>query len=72
MLLPWASAMTCECGPNQFASTLAASGIAAEIEALSAEQQAELLQAFAQHASQLSLNGTLRSPTSSNLAFAQR
>jgi SAM-dependent methyltransferase len=61
-----------EGGPAQFVSTLAASGIAAEIEALSAEAQAELLQAFDKHASPLCPDGTLRSPTSANLALARR
>jgi ubiquinone/menaquinone biosynthesis C-methylase UbiE len=61
-----------EGGPAQFASTLAASGIAAEVEALPTEQQAELLQAFDEHASPLCRDGTLRSTTTSNVALARR
>jgi SAM-dependent methyltransferase len=61
-----------EGGPAQFASTLAASGIATDIDALPREQHAELAQAFDERARRLSRSGTLRSPTSSNLAIARR
>lgn len=61
-----------EGGADQFASTLAASGIAAEIAALRPEQRVELLEAFRKYANQLSYHGTLRSQTSSNLAIARR
>jgi ubiquinone/menaquinone biosynthesis C-methylase UbiE len=61
-----------ERGAAQFASTLAASGIAPEIEALGPEQRLELLEAFEKHAHQLIRDGTLRSQTSSNLATAHR
>lgn len=61
-----------EGGAAQFASTLAASGIAAEIEALRPEQRVELLEAFQKHANRLTNEGTLRSQTSSNLAIARR
>jgi ubiquinone/menaquinone biosynthesis C-methylase UbiE len=61
-----------EGGATQFATTLAASGIAAEIEALRPEQRRKLSQAFEKRARQLSQDGTLRSQTSSNLATAHR
>jgi ubiquinone/menaquinone biosynthesis C-methylase UbiE len=61
-----------EGGAGQFTSTLAASGIAAEIEALPPEQKAELVQAFDERARRLSGDGTLRSPTSSHVALARR
>lgn len=61
-----------EGGASQFATTLAASGIADQIEALAPGQQTELIQAFDEHARRLSPDGTLRSPTSSNLAIARR
>jgi SAM-dependent methyltransferase len=61
-----------EGGAAQFASTLAASGIAAEIEALRPEQRLALLEAFQKNARQLSRDGTLRSHTASNLAMAHR
>jgi ubiquinone/menaquinone biosynthesis C-methylase UbiE len=61
-----------EGGAAQFATTLAASGIAAEIEALPPEQRRELSQAFEKRTSRLTRDGTLRSKTSSNLATARR
>jgi ubiquinone/menaquinone biosynthesis C-methylase UbiE len=61
-----------EGGTTQFATTLAASGIAAEIEALRPEQRRKLSQAFEKRAARLSQGGTLRSQTSSNLATARR
>jgi len=61
-----------EGGAAQFASTLAASGIAAEIDALPAEQRDELAQAFERHTRPIDDDGTLRSSTSSNLALAGR
>jgi ubiquinone/menaquinone biosynthesis C-methylase UbiE len=61
-----------EGGAAQFASTLAASGIAAEVEALRPERYRELLETFQKHARPLSRDGTLRSQTSSNLATARR
>jgi ubiquinone/menaquinone biosynthesis C-methylase UbiE len=61
-----------EGGAAQFATTLAASGIAAEIEALRPEQRRKLSQAFEKRARRLSERGTLRSQTSSNLATARR
>ena len=64
--------VTFEGGPAQFASTLAASGIAGEIGALEPEQHAELLDAYKKHARRLIKNGTLRSQTSANLATARR
>ena len=61
-----------EGGPAQFATTLAASGIAAEIEALRPEQRRKLSQAFEKRARPLNQGGTLRSQTASNLATARR
>ena len=61
-----------EGGAPQFATTLAASGIAAEIEALRPEQRRELSEAFDKRTHRLTRDGTLRSQTSSNLATARR
>jgi ubiquinone/menaquinone biosynthesis C-methylase UbiE len=61
-----------EGGDAQFASTLAASGVAAEIDALRPEHRMELLEAFRNHARPLGRDGVLRSQTSSNLATASR
>jgi ubiquinone/menaquinone biosynthesis C-methylase UbiE len=61
-----------EGGAAQFASTLAASGIAAELEALEPEQKADLVRVFAERAVPLAVDGAIHSPTVSNLAFARR
>ena len=61
-----------EGGPPQFASTLAASGIAAEVEALAPSQRDKLIRAFAAQAAPLTANGTIHSATISNLAVARR
>lgn len=61
-----------EGGAAQFASTLAASGIAADIEALAPPQRDELVETFARRAAPIVVNGGLDSPTVSNLAFAVR
>jgi ubiquinone/menaquinone biosynthesis C-methylase UbiE len=68
----WTVDVAFEGGAAQFASTLAASGIAAEIDALGPERRAELLEAFERRVRPLGGDGVLRSPTSSNLATARR
>lgn len=61
-----------EGGAAQFASTLAASGIAAEIEALGLALQAELLRSFEARTAPFTRAGTIHSDTVSNLALARR
>ena len=65
-------AVAFEGGAAQFASTLAASGIAAELEALAPEQQAELIRVFETRAAPLAVDGAIRSATVSNLVLARR
>jgi ubiquinone/menaquinone biosynthesis C-methylase UbiE len=61
-----------EGGAPQFASTLAAAAIAADIEALPPQQRKELLDTFASRAAPITADAGLDSPTVSNLAFAVR
>jgi len=61
-----------EGGPDQMLSTVAASGIAADLAALPPEQQAELAESYRRRAEPLVENGVLVSETASSLAFATR
>ncbi len=64
-------AVVFEGGAAQFASTLAASGIAAEIAALPAEAEARLFRAFRAYAAPLTLDGAIHSETVSNVVVAR-
>lgn len=65
-------AVAFEGGAAQFTPTLAASGIAAEIEAIAPERQAELIRVFEARAAPLAADRATHSATVSNLVLVRR
>lgn len=61
-----------EGGAARLVSTLAASGIAAELEAMSAAEKQRLADAVARNVEVVASDGTLHSEAAANLAFARR
>jgi SAM-dependent methyltransferase len=61
-----------EGGANRLVSTLAASGIASELDALSPTQQQRLRDAVARNVEVVTVEGALQSEASANVAFAHR
>ena len=59
-------------GPSQLFSSLAASGIAADVDAAPAEVRTQLAEAYERNAEPMIVDGELRSEASSNLAFGVR
>ena len=64
--------VTFEGGPVQLASTLAAAGVAGELDALSSQDKQRLNSAVTELSSPLMADGALRSRLASHLAIARR
>jgi SAM-dependent methyltransferase len=64
--------MVLDGGASQLASTLAASGVAAEIDALPSPEKQRLAEAVARHVADVTVEGELRSVAASHLVLARR
>jgi hypothetical protein len=63
---------TVDADPSRFTSTLAASGIAADLKDASPEVWTRLAEAFERNVSELVVDGSIQSEAASHLAFAVR